>query len=109
MVSSFFSKFFSSKDDETNWMLPFRGFKDRPMELKRKDGTDFSLFARFLFRIITPLSLNPLSSIRFLGPWGPSLFSRIRSDIIARFEPYVKDARNNVANYLYQCNAKNPS
>jgi len=83
------------------------GFKDRPLVLQRKDGKEVSIFTRFLIRILEPM--NPLSGIRFFGPWGPNLVRRIRSDIIARFEPHVKDANLFVGNYIYQCNGKDPS
>eukprot|EP00731_Ephydatia_muelleri_P025949 Em0018g49a len=45
---------------------------------------------------------NPLSPIRAVGPFGPSLMARIRPDLTNIFgEPFM--------NYVYHCNAQEPS
>jgi len=61
-----------------------------------------------LFKILT--SFNPLSALRAAGPWGPSLVGRLRSDIVAKYDPLYSNEENSpIAHYIFHCNAQKPS
>ncbi|XP_042884729.1 (Lyso)-N-acylphosphatidylethanolamine lipase-like [Penaeus japonicus] len=52
---------------------------------------------------------NPLAIVRTAGPWGPKLVQKARPDLIRKFSGAVKDSEEVIPNYLYHCNAQNPS
>ncbi|EAA06898.4 AGAP000784-PA [Anopheles gambiae str. PEST] len=65
---------------------------------------------RFWLRPIFAVSkmLNPLWPIRFAGPYGPSLVSRFRQDIVMKFSNVITDGMD-ISNYIHQCNSQNPT
>ena len=61
-----------------------------------------------LFTVIK--HLNPLWAMRALGPLGPKLVPRIRSDMVDKFASLVgEDNSGVVLSYIYHCNAHNPT
>lgn len=66
---------------------------------------DVPVWVRVISTVIEPF--NPFAPLRALGPWGPSIIAKIRSDLIRKFEHIFSD--NRIADYLYHCNAQNPS
>jgi len=55
--------------------------------------------------------MNPLSVLRLGGPWGSTMIAKARPDIMRKFSTVVKSppGLNFIANYIYHCNAQNPS
>lgn len=49
----------------------------------------------------------PMSFLRALGPLGPGLVKKFRSDIQSKFSDVLTD--DTVSNYIYHCNARSPS
>lgn len=84
------------------------GFPDRP-------GSDTSSASRiqipFWIRGIAYLlqPFNPLWIVRVSGPLGPKLVKRARPDIFQKFRATVDNADTTIADYIYHCNAQNPT
>ncbi|KAL3288218.1 hypothetical protein HHI36_002668 [Cryptolaemus montrouzieri] len=53
-------------------------------------------------------NLNPLASVRALGPFGPWLIQKLRGDITNKFDD-IFDDKSIIPNYIYHCNAQNPT
>ncbi|XP_055542151.1 (Lyso)-N-acylphosphatidylethanolamine lipase [Wyeomyia smithii] len=53
-------------------------------------------------------SLNPLSILRFFGPMGSWMVEKMRPDILRKFSNVVSN-RDDIPNYIHQCNAQKPS
>jgi len=71
-------------------------------EFKRK----FPWYAKALFCVVT--QFNPLTLFRLLGPWGPDLVVRARTDIARKFDGVYPDP-NLVLHYIYHSNAPEPT
>uniref|UniRef100_H2ZBC3 AB hydrolase-1 domain-containing protein n=1 Tax=Ciona savignyi TaxID=51511 RepID=H2ZBC3_CIOSA len=52
---------------------------------------------------------NPLGAIRSAGPWGPTILKKYRQDFKHRFPEVSVIDENAVFEYIYQCNAQNPT
>lgn len=52
--------------------------------------------------------LNPLWAIRAAGPFGQWVVEKARPDIMKKFSSVIKD-ETAIPQYLYQCNAQNPT
>ncbi|XP_045461043.1 (Lyso)-N-acylphosphatidylethanolamine lipase-like isoform X1 [Harmonia axyridis] len=64
-----------------------------------------SFWSSIIFSLV---HVRPLEFVRAIGPLGPWLIQRGRSDIAAKFEDIIED--NSVfPNYVYHCNAQNPT
>lgn len=81
------------------------GFPERPLDVGER--YKFPLWVKAVAAILQPF--NPLSVIRTAGPWGPRILKNARPDLIRKFSGMVKDAEEVIPNYLYHCNAQNPS
>ncbi|XP_065676573.1 1-acylglycerol-3-phosphate O-acyltransferase ABHD5 isoform X2 [Hydra vulgaris] len=68
-------------------------------------------FSKWKLCVFTALAstLNPLAILRAFGPYGPSLVSRLRPDIKERYERLYGDGDTRVTDYIYHCNAQEPS
>lgn len=63
----------------------------------------------WLKAIAYPLSLfNPLSVLRAVGPVGPWLVKKLRSDISEKYSG-VFEEKEIISEYIYQCNSQKPS
>lgn len=51
---------------------------------------------------------NPLATVRAVGPIGPWLVRKMRSDISAKFSDKIED-KDAILEYIYQCNCQKPS
>lgn len=81
------------------------GFPERPLDV---DGQKkYPLWVKAIGVILQPF--NPLSVIRTAGPLGPKLLQKARPDLSRKFSGMVKDAEEVIPNYLYHCNAQNPT
>ncbi|KAL3288213.1 hypothetical protein HHI36_002662 [Cryptolaemus montrouzieri] len=58
--------------------------------------------------IFSILHIRPLELVRMIGPLGPWLVQRVRGDIAVKFEDVVED-KSVMPNYVYHCNAQNPT
>jgi len=54
-------------------------------------------------------SYNPLGFMRALGPLGPSLVRKVRGDIQRKYQHIFGEGDNTVSDYIYHCNAQQPS
>lgn len=79
------------------------GLPQRPDDLDVR--RDVPAWIRVVSAVIEPF--NPFAPLRALGPWGPSIIAKLRSDLIRKFEHMFSD--NRIAEYIYHCNAQNPS
>ncbi|CAH0550804.1 unnamed protein product [Brassicogethes aeneus] len=52
--------------------------------------------------------LNPLATVRAVGPFGPWLIKKMRSDISEKYATTFED-KNIILEYIYQCNSQKPS
>ncbi|KAK8392715.1 hypothetical protein O3P69_014861 [Scylla paramamosain] len=81
------------------------GFPERPLDVG--DRYKFPLWVKAVAAILRPF--NPLSVIRTAGPFGPNILKKARPDLIRKFSGMVRDAEEVIPNYLYHCNAQDPS
>ncbi|KAG0725164.1 Protein ABHD4 [Chionoecetes opilio] len=81
------------------------GFPERPLDVG--DRYKFPLWVKAVAALLQPF--NPLSVIRTAGPWGPSILKKARPDLIRKFSGMVKESDDVIPDYLYHCNAQNPS
>ncbi|XP_037802570.1 LOW QUALITY PROTEIN: (Lyso)-N-acylphosphatidylethanolamine lipase-like [Penaeus monodon] len=81
------------------------GFPERPLDVGR--NSTIPLWVRAIGAILQPF--NPLFIVRTAGPWGPKLLQKARPDLIRKFSGVVKDSEEVIPNYLYHCNAQNPT
>lgn len=51
---------------------------------------------------------NPLAVVRVAGPWGPDLLTKFRKDIAEKFERVFHNNQV-VLDYIYHCNAQEPT
>ena len=82
------------------------GMNQKPSDIREEFNISFVV--RMLFTVIK--HLNPLWAMRALGPLGPKLVPRIRSDMVDKFASLVgEDNSGVVPSYIYHCNAHNPT
>ncbi|KAB7505516.1 1-acylglycerol-3-phosphate O-acyltransferase ABHD5 [Armadillidium nasatum] len=91
------------------------GFPERPLDVAER--YNLPLWVKAVGAIVQPF--NPLFLLRTAGPlgyssWflnilGPKIVQKVRPDLIRKFSGLVKDADEVIPNYLYHCNAQNPS
>jgi len=82
------------------------GMTEKPTDLVERYEITFG--RRMLFRIIK--QFNPLSFLRFSGPFGPRMLPRFRPDLVQKFTNLVGEENNSlIPNYLYHCNAHHPA
>lgn len=53
--------------------------------------------------------INPLGLVRAAGPMGPGLIAKVRPDLVSKFQALNQDGVANIAEYIYHCNAQNPT
>lgn len=61
---------------------------------------------KLVINVLKPF--NIFSGLRAAGPLGPRLVNKMRPDLQVKFTKHVKDV-DAVPNYIYHCNAQNPS
>ncbi|KAL7647051.1 UNVERIFIED_CONTAM: hypothetical protein RMT77_002308 [Armadillidium vulgare] len=81
------------------------GFPERPLDVAER--YNLPLWVKAIGAIVQPF--NPLFLLRTAGPLGPKIVQKTRPDLIRKFSGLVKDADEVIPNYLYHCNAQNPS
>lgn len=64
---------------------------------------------RCILTILTCCGCNPLFAVRGAGPYGPRLVRKSRADFRERYEVVTANDKHAVHNYIYHCNAANPS
>ncbi|KAF7281538.1 hypothetical protein GWI33_004573 [Rhynchophorus ferrugineus] len=68
-----------------------------------------SLLVRAIGFVLYPLTyLNPLATVRAVGPFGPWFIRKIRSDLSRKYEDAF-DEKDIITEYIYHCNAQYPS
>ncbi|XP_065332744.1 (Lyso)-N-acylphosphatidylethanolamine lipase [Cloeon dipterum] len=82
------------------------GFPERPRDVLTNKVT-IPIWVKAVAFVLSPL--NPLWAIRVSGPLGPWLIQKARPDILRKFEPVLGNETHLVGQYIYQCNAQNPS
>lgn len=80
------------------------GFPEKPDDVNTKYNVP--LWVKAIAYAVQPL--NPLWALRAAGPWGQWVVEKARPDIMKKFSSVVKD-ENAISQYIYQCNAQNPS
>lgn len=80
------------------------GFPEKPANVNERYNVP--LWVRAVAYVIQPF--NPLWPVRLAGPFGQRLIERIRPDIVKKFSHVVEDV-SVIPEYIYQCNAQNPS
>ncbi|KAK9892128.1 hypothetical protein WA026_018328 [Henosepilachna vigintioctopunctata] len=80
------------------------GFSDRSQST-RNPPLKFRILGFFLYPFT---NLNPLATVRGLGPFGPWWIQKMRGDISNKFEDLFED-KSTIPNYIYHCNAQNPT
>lgn len=81
------------------------GFPERPLDVGER--YNFPFWVKAIGAILQPF--NPLFIVRTAGPLGPKLLQKARPDLIHKFSGMVKDAEEVIPNYLYHCNAQDPT
>ncbi|CAL4104370.1 unnamed protein product, partial [Meganyctiphanes norvegica] len=81
------------------------GFPERPLDVAERYNVPF--WVKAIGAILQPF--NPLFIVRTAGPLGPKLLKNARPDLIRKFAPLVQNAEEVIPNYLYHCNAQDPS
>lgn len=79
------------------------GFPERPPEASRY----IPVWVRAIAFLMQPF--NPLWPVRLAGPFGEWLIAKTRPDIMRKFAPALGDNVGLIPQYLYQCNAQNPT
>ncbi|XP_047117033.1 1-acylglycerol-3-phosphate O-acyltransferase ABHD5-like [Schistocerca piceifrons] len=79
------------------------GFPERPPEASRR----IPLWVRAIAFIMQPF--NPLWPIRLAGPFGEWLIAKTRPDLTRKFAPALEENVSLIPQYIYQCNAQNPT
>jgi len=62
---------------------------------------------RGIAQLIKPF--NAYWAVRASGPLGPKLVKRAKRDLFQKFSTIVENADAIIADYMYHCNAQNPS
>lgn len=83
------------------WGFPHKASKEKLPQLSMKARA-----VLFLYQALNP---NPLSLLRVAGPWGPSMITKFRPDLIHKFSHENMKDDTIIADYVYQCNAQEPS
>lgn len=52
---------------------------------------------------------NPLWGLRAAGPWGPWVVTRMRPDIMRKYEDLVGPGSSLVSDYIFHCNGHSPT
>ncbi|XP_044747233.1 (Lyso)-N-acylphosphatidylethanolamine lipase-like [Coccinella septempunctata] len=81
------------------------GFQDKSQASPKNPKLLFKILGIVLYPFT---NLNPLASVRALGPFGPWVIQRMRGDIIDKFDDIFED-KTIIPNYIYHCNAQNPT
>lgn len=82
------------------------GMPEKPTEITRR--YNIPLWVRGLFTILK--HFNPLWGLRASGPAGPKILTRLRPDLMRKFEGLIEEENLHVvSNYLYHCNTHSPS
>ncbi|KAF2359184.1 Alpha/beta hydrolase fold-1 [Trinorchestia longiramus] len=81
------------------------GFPERPLDVDER--YKLPLWAKALASVAQ--HFNPLSVLRFTGPLGPSILQKARPDLTRKFAGLLPNAAEDIPNYLYHCNAQEPS
>ncbi|KAK8728266.1 hypothetical protein OTU49_009205 [Cherax quadricarinatus] len=81
------------------------GFPERPLDVAER--YKFPFWVKAIGAVLQPF--NPLFIVRTAGPWGPKLLQKARPDLSRKFSGMVADTEEVIPNYLYHCNAQNPS
>jgi len=63
---------------------------------------------KFLTKTLPTIIPSPFSIVRALGPYGPSIIQKVRSDLPEKFKHVVQDT-SIITKYIYHCNAQEPS
>lgn len=84
------------------------GMPERPSDLARRYNIPW--YIRGLFHVLK--NFNPLWGLRASGPYGPNVIGRMRPELIRKFEDLFESEEENltvVPNYMFHCNAHNPT
>lgn len=79
------------------------GIPEKPNNFEQNLSFKFKVILKFI------TYFNPLSIIRFVGPMGPSLITRFRSDIEEKFSHLFPERPGIVSSYIYHLNAQKPT
>ncbi|CAL8070736.1 unnamed protein product [Orchesella dallaii] len=82
------------------------GFSEKPRDLS--ELAHIPTTHRVIVKVLDSLPLNPLWTVRLMGPMGAELIKRVRMDLISNFVHILKDAPSKVANYIFHCNVQKP-
>jgi len=66
-------------------------------------------WVRYVLSCLSCCSCNPLFALRGAGPYGPRLIRKARGDFRERYEVVTSQDKHAVHNYIYHCNAAEPS
>lgn len=80
------------------------GFSEKPANFRPR-----SAWVRVLGVMLYPLTyLNPLATVRAIGPFGPWLIRKMRTDISRKYEGVLED-KDIIVEYIYHCNSQEPT
>ncbi|ODN02387.1 Abhydrolase domain-containing protein 4 [Orchesella cincta] len=88
-------------------MITTIGFSEKPVDLSQL--THIPTTHRMIVKVLDSLPLNPLWTVRLMGPMGAELIKRVRMDLISNFVHVLDDAPSKVANYIFHCNVQKPA
>jgi len=83
------------------------GLPEKPKESTRP----IPIWIKVLYHAIFK-HLNPLAGLRLSGPWGLNAITRMRPDLISKFQDLFENEEDNqrvIPNYIYHCNVHNPT
>lgn len=81
------------------------GFPHKPNDVSKSKKGKYDLLIRTVAFVLQPW--NPLWMLRAAGPFGQSLISNFRPDLVNKFSPIIAD-HNVLPEYIHQCNARTP-
>ena len=81
------------------------GFPEKPSDISTRYHIPF--WAKAIAYKMEPF--NPLFALRAAGPFGQWIVEKTRPDIIKKYSHVLKEDVGVIAQYIYQCNAQNPS
>lgn len=81
------------------------GFPERPADIAQRYSVP--LWVRAIVYVTQPF--NPFWAVRAAGPFGQWVIEKARPDIMKKFSSFVSGDVNVIPQYIFQCNAQNPT
>ena len=84
------------------------GFPEMPTDVATRYNVPW--YIKGLYNIFK--HFNPLAAFRAAGPFSPSMFKRLRPELIRKFGDLFETEEENfkvISDYVFHCNAQSPT